>query len=225
MSAEAASLYPAELAGTAEHDSLGRGWLEQEPARGWTLRCRKAYLPPPLLVVFAAGGLVLVALVAIPRSDSAPGTSEPDNGPVVEVWPVPMSGCGAEPPANPGAIAHVAVNFGGSIRTLHIIVPTTYNHTDRTPVVIGFHGWGGSGRLYTSGGWRQVADANNVLVVGPDGLSEGMHASWNGAGTTRGNSPFRTRPFEPPPLTCCTVAGECSPTRYPVPCYPSCRDR
>lgn len=63
------------------------------------------------------------------------------------------------------------VNTGGFYRSYTIHVPPGYHHGTPLPVVIVFHGAGGSGRhILHYAGWDKKADASGFLVVAPDAV-------------------------------------------------------
>jgi polyhydroxybutyrate depolymerase len=61
-------------------------------------------------------------------------------------------------------------------RTYAIHVPSSYAGTEVVPLVLDFHGRGGSGAQEAgSSGWRQKADQEGFIAVFPDGIDN----SWN----------------------------------------------
>ncbi len=63
-------------------------------------------------------------------------------------------------------------------------VPTDYNASQPTALILAFHGWGGDGQALVDQMTPQ-ADYSNFVVVGPNGLAENLYPSWNGGGTTQ----------------------------------------
>jgi|GEM_PF-373092 len=61
-------------------------------------------------------------------------------------------------------------------RRFNVYVPSSITAMSRVPLVLDFHGNGSSGMQEQSGsGWRQKADAEQFIVVYPDGIGNG----WN----------------------------------------------
>jgi polyhydroxybutyrate depolymerase len=64
----------------------------------------------------------------------------------------------------------------GRERRFNVYVPSSITAMSRVPLVLDFHGNGSSGMQEQSGsGWRQKADAEQFIVVYPDGIGNG----WN----------------------------------------------
>lgn len=65
---------------------------------------------------------------------------------------------------------------GGITRTYKLTVPSRYLNTTPTPLVLNFHGWGGTGEQQdTDTGMSVKAEAETFIVVHPDGVDN----SWN----------------------------------------------
>lgn len=63
-------------------------------------------------------------------------------------------------------------------RTFSVHLPTSFNKTERLPLLIALHGRGGNGKsmvLVTRKGFDKLADQERFIVVYPDGLGQ----SWN----------------------------------------------
>ncbi len=75
-----------------------------------------------------------------------------------------------------------AIEHDGLTRTFRVHVPPGYAPGNPTPVVLTFHGGGGSGQQIEENSSRmnEVADRENFIVVYPDGT--GMIRTWNGGG-------------------------------------------
>lgn len=75
----------------------------------------------------------------------------------------------------PGDITHA-----GLARTFRVHVPPGYDGTEPLPLVLMFHGGGGSGRQFelASSGMNPIADRENFIAVYPDGT--GRIQTWNG---------------------------------------------
>ncbi len=66
--------------------------------------------------------------------------------------------------------------IGGTSRTYILHVPSSYDGKTPVPLVLDFHGLGGSGmQEESSSGYRQVADREGFLVAFPDGID----SAWN----------------------------------------------
>lgn len=106
---------------------------------------------------------------AAPESDSRSADSSPSGG------------CGERSTygagTSQGQIAHA-----GKPRTFRVHVPPAYDATIPTPVVLMFHGGGGSGRQFeeASSEMDPVADRERFIAVYPDGT--GVVRTWNGGG-------------------------------------------
>ncbi|HWP94029.1 MAG TPA: PHB depolymerase family esterase [Thermodesulfobacteriota bacterium] len=77
---------------------------------------------------------------------------------------------------------NASLDFGGIKRTYRIHVPTSYDRTKPVPLLLVFHGLGGSGReMEVATGFNELSDRRGFLVVYPDGYE----ASWaDGSGAT-----------------------------------------
>jgi polyhydroxybutyrate depolymerase len=63
-------------------------------------------------------------------------------------------------------------------RSYHIYIPSSFNNTVKSPLVIALHGRGGEGEsmiLLTRGGFNKLADEEGFIVAYPDGIDRG----WN----------------------------------------------
>jgi polyhydroxybutyrate depolymerase len=92
---------------------------------------------------------------------------------------VPTTGCGHTPPVKPGSSAgetisaHPAVSEGYSSRSYRLHIPTGYQAGMPTPVVLIFHGHGGSAAGMEGTGFSQLADREGFIAVYPQGLPQG----------------------------------------------------
>lgn len=85
------------------------------------------------------------------------------------------SSCPVSSPATPGETAK-SIDVGGRTRTFIVHIPPGYTGQTPMPVVIDFHPLGGTGSMQKlSTGWASLADAENFMVVWPDGIG----SSWN----------------------------------------------
>ena len=85
-------------------------------------------------------------------------------------WSLPeaqRSGCGVDPPIAAGSTSRLTVDFRGQRRSLHLVLPASYDKGYRSAAVLGFHGYGGSGASYANAGWRAAAAAGGFILLGP----------------------------------------------------------
>lgn len=69
-----------------------------------------------------------------------------------------------------------AIDVQDRFRTFHVHVPSTYDAARPAPLVLAFHGRGGSGKgMVALTGFNRLADARGFIVVYPDGVN----GSWN----------------------------------------------
>jgi polyhydroxybutyrate depolymerase len=62
------------------------------------------------------------------------------------------------------------LSSGGRTRTYHVHVPPSYRSTTATPVVLGFHGGGGSAAQFAhQTSLSATADSDGFILVTPDG--------------------------------------------------------
>lgn len=68
------------------------------------------------------------------------------------------------------------IDVGGTSRTYILHVPSNYAGTTRVPLVLDFHGLGGTGsQEQSSSGYQQIADKTGFLIAFPDGIDN----AWN----------------------------------------------
>lgn len=89
-----------------------------------------------------------------------------------------FSGCLYEVPENPNTVIR-SIKYDGYNRTYRIHIPPNLNHNDSPAIVFVLHGGGGTGenmeRTLTLGGFNNLSDENNFIVVYPDGIGR----NWN----------------------------------------------
>jgi polyhydroxybutyrate depolymerase len=73
-----------------------------------------------------------------------------------------------------------SVSVNGVPRQYLLYVPTSYNGTSQVPLLLNFHGYGGtsSGHMY-SADMRSLADKENFILVYPQGSLNGGYPHWN----------------------------------------------
>lgn len=110
---------------------------------------------------------------------SGAGGASVDDGSLVPS--APSEGCGSADAYEPGTTAS-QIPFGTGSRTFRIHVPPGYDPNAPLPVLLMFHGGGGSGRQFeeTSAEMDPIADREGFIAVYPDGT--GTLRTWNGEG-------------------------------------------
>lgn len=145
--------------------------------------------------VFALSAVTLLAVVACgggagePSSESVTGDEAPAepggtaSPPTTPAPPAPPPGgsSASAPCSGKAALAgdlEWKVSSGGRTRTVHVHVPTAYDATKPTPVVLNFHGFT-SNALEQAGysGMTRKADEARFIAVHPEGV--GSPQSWN----------------------------------------------
>jgi polyhydroxybutyrate depolymerase len=117
------------------------------------------------------------------------GTFQPYTGPINR--PIATTGCGHVSPVAPGSSvnetipANPAVSRGSSTRTYRVHVPAAYQINRPYPVVLVFHGAGGSAAgIEGSTGFSGLAEQQRFIAVYPQGLlnGDGGRPFWASAG-------------------------------------------
>lgn len=136
-------------------------------------------------------GVLVVALLAVTAagcggdrrsSDDAAAPTVPGPGtPSAELYD------GVEPPvaATGDTVEGSLQTPDGRERTYRVYVPATLPEGDPVPLLVALHGGlGSASQLQSSSGFDEVAEANGVLVVYPDGIGVGRDGTrmrtWNG---------------------------------------------
>ena len=71
---------------------------------------------------------------------------------------------------------NLSLDVGGTSRTYVLHVPASYGGSARVPLVLDFHGLGGSGaQEQSSSGYQQIADKEGFLIAFPNGIDN----AWN----------------------------------------------
>jgi polyhydroxybutyrate depolymerase len=116
------------------------------------------------------------ARAPVAADTATPAPAWPNDG-AVDV-PVPSAGCGQAPPTAPGTSAQGSVavapatDEGATTRTYWVHVPPGYAASRPTPLVLVFHGGGGTALgTERSSGFSSLADQHGFLVVYPQGLA------------------------------------------------------
>jgi polyhydroxybutyrate depolymerase len=104
--------------------------------------------------------------------------------------PEPRTACAPQAPAERGKTltfripAEAAVSEGQTSRTYVVHVPRSYVPSARTPLVLFFHGSGGSAAASAAtSGWSELGDRDRLLAVYPQGLpfGQGGPTAWASA--------------------------------------------
>ncbi|XP_023346464.1 uncharacterized protein LOC111715385 isoform X2 [Eurytemora carolleeae] len=98
------------------------------------------------------------------------------------------SGCGILHEGEPGAgglwrtIQTSDPYFGGTEREYLIYIPSTYTPDNPSPLVLDFHGWGGSADWHIKDSlWDAVGEEEGLIIVVPNGIpdAESGTRTWN----------------------------------------------
>lgn len=113
------------------------------------------------------------------------------------------SGCGAGAPFSNGNGGELKFQHNGYERRYYMHIPTNYDNSQPSKLVMLFHGWGYSGLEWGEGkGWGAIsavpaANAHNYILIAPTGLTDSRwgsdsscdngngYCSWNGFGSTK----------------------------------------
>jgi polyhydroxybutyrate depolymerase len=122
---------------------------------------------------------------APPTSDAAPADASPLVDATVDASPSDSSAeggatcAGKGMPYPAGSTTEGSVMVSGKARTFRIHVPPSYRADRPTPIVLGFHGGGGSGKQFEESSLMNVqSDREGFVAVYPDGT--GLVRTWNG---------------------------------------------
>ncbi|MDE3724166.1 alpha/beta hydrolase-fold protein [Nocardiopsis sp. N85] len=89
------------------------------------------------------------------------------------------TGCGLSPPHEPGAAVRYSLTSGGSERSYLLHLPPGYTEHRSWPVLLAYHGRGGSGERMAE--WSGLTGLPAVVVL-PDGLiGDDDRSAWQGA--------------------------------------------
>jgi len=109
--------------------------------------------------------------------------------------PTTSPGCAAAPPLpsnlTPGGTVDLDLGWApaSGLRTSYrLSVPLGYDGSLAFPLLVGFHGWGGSGAA-SFADFHEHSVAHGYIFASPDGFGDGGYRSWNGAGTTGSPGP------------------------------------
>ena len=135
------------------------------------------------LVLAACGGVN-----ATPDAPMVPAVDAPVSAQDAPIGDTdPSAGCGLSAgPYAAGTTTEGEVMHDGMTRTFRVHVPAGYEGTAALPLVLMFHGGGGTARQFeeASSGMNPVADRENFIAVYPDGT--GRIQTWNGGGCCGG---------------------------------------
>ena len=146
--------------------------------------------PRVVALLFAVAWLALggcAASVTAHPQQHATATPVPTTAPYDRL--VASAGCGQAAPVAPGTSADVtiaadpAISNGQTTRLYRIHVPLGYAANAPTPLVLVFHGYGGTAASEdASSGFTPLAEREGFLVVYPQGLLINGSAFWASAG-------------------------------------------
>src|SRR5579884_1483085 len=102
----------------------------------------------------------------------------------VTASPIESAGCGIASAVAIGTSAEQTLKSGNQTRTYRLHVPTGYNPTLMTPLVLNVHGDDSTDVQFEGyTGMSQTADQDGFLVVYPQGLpGTAVQAGWGGVG-------------------------------------------
>ena len=120
-------------------------------------------------------------------ADSAAPSDSGGGGGGDSAAPPDPTGCGAETYTS----GNYELEHGGLTRTFRVFVPDSHSDTTPAPLVLAFHGWGGSvNEFLGSNAVISESEARGYIVVAPLGLGAGppdsSWASWAFSGSTTG---------------------------------------
>ncbi len=76
----------------------------------------------------------------------------------------------------------------GIDRDFFVYLPDSYNPKKPTPLVLNFHGYGGTAYMFMyNTGFNDIADKENFIVVHPQGTFLNERSHWNVGGSARGS--------------------------------------
>lgn len=124
----------------------------------------------------------------------------------------PSSGCGKTPPYTIGTTTKGGGTYAGVPREWLVYVPSWYDASTATPLVLAHHGWGGSdSQEEAADGLQAQAEEHGFIAVYPQGMADnanyGSWGSWNCVGSTE--SPGK--------------GGATCAQSFPSYCYTSCK--
>lgn len=147
------------------------------------------FIALPLIIVCLA--LASCAASAAAHSPSHASRIAPTSTPTAAPYdrPIASAGCGQAAPVRPGTSADVtitadpAISNGQTSRLYRIHVPAGYSASTPVPLVLVFHGYGGSAAGEDAGsGFTPLAEREGFIAVYPQGLLENGGAFWASAG-------------------------------------------
>src|SRR5690606_34540013 len=102
-----------------------------------------------------------------------------DAGAGVATEDMPSSVTCPSPVLTPGDTT-VTLQVAGTRRSYLLHVPATYDGTEPVPLIVDFHGIGGSGQSQRSSSpYPAVTDPEGVIMAFPDGLMGPLGTAWN----------------------------------------------
>lgn len=153
--------------------------------RGLALLCLLAGCDPSAPDVDAS--MADTPLTDTPSSDTpaldAPALDAPTVDAPLPGGAVPSAGCSSTTSLTAGATTELTLMHGGLERSFRVHVPSGYDGSAPAPLVLMFHGGGGSGRQLEerSSNMSPIADREGFVAVYPDGTGA-LLRTWNGGG-------------------------------------------
>lgn len=130
-----------------------------------------------LIKIFGAVFLILAVLIIFRAVRNKNTVS-------ISPTPSPSVPTSVSPSSPPSAFQSYSLAINGTKRTYNIFIPSSYsnNSNEKYPLVIVFHGGGGSGvRIAKQTNFNQTAQKEGIIVVYPDAIKH----NWNdGRGVT-----------------------------------------
>lgn len=116
------------------------------------------------------------------------GVNSPTKTPTVSAradlltaFPIKSAGCDKTSPVEPGATINQTIVSGGITRSYLLHIPTGYHNSAGQPLILNFHGHGGTARQqeYYSG-FSTLANIYDVVVAYPQGaIGPDNHTGWD----------------------------------------------
>lgn len=103
------------------------------------------------------------------------------------IEPTSTSSDGSVPPARDCSFATIAagdheftIDVNGTARSYVLHVPSTYDGTQEVPLIVDFHGMGGTGESELGQSpYPPVTDPEGVIIAFPDGMQGPLGTAWN----------------------------------------------
>lgn len=131
---------------------------------------RSSLLRTIIWCVLLVGSLALVSSGALVEASSIESLPAPPLSHWGITTSIATTGCGQPVPIPPGTTANQSLFSGGLLRLYRLHIPSGYLPTSSIPLVLDFHGHGGSAKSQERlTGFSELADREDFLVVYPEG--------------------------------------------------------